>query len=367
MKSLQSELTNWSQVEVDTSALCHNIGCFRSLIGKKRLLVVVKSEGYGHGLELAAKVFIDGGADLLGVHSFVEAARLRTAGITEPIIILGPVNSEEAVQAESLDLEITVASVFAAEQAGGSAKVHLKVETGVNRQGLVENELKQAVQIIGVDRIVGISSHYANIEDTTDHSFAKQQTARFEKAVQLLAELGAADLETHMSCSAAAILWPEAERQIVRVGVSAYGIWPSRETLVTAKGKLELKPAMRWTCKISQIRNVPAGETVGYGRSWAAPIDSRIAVLPIGYADGYPRSLSGRSHVLINGQQAPVRGRICMNLIMVDVTNIPDAKAGDNAVLLGDEITAEKMADWLNTIPYEVLTLPSATLPRVEV
>ncbi|MCP4800324.1 MAG: alanine racemase [bacterium] len=367
MKSLQSELTNWSQVEVDTSALRHNIGCFRFLIGEKRLLVVVKSEGYGHGLELAAKTFIDGGADLLGVHSFVEAARLRTAGITKPILILGPVNSEEAVQAESLDIEITVASVIAAGQASGSAKVHLKIETGVNRQGLVENELEQAVQIIGAGRIAGISSHYANIEDTTDHSFAKQQTARFEKAVELLTELGATDLETHMSCSAAAILWPEAERQIVRVGISAYGIWPSRETLVTAKGELELKPAMRWTCKVSQIRNVPAGETVGYGRSWAAPIDSRIAVLPIGYADGYPRSLSGRSHVLINGQQAPVRGRVCMNLIMVDVTNIPEAKAGDNAVLLGDGITAEKMADWLNTIPYEVLTLPSVALPRVEV
>jgi len=364
---LQSVLTNWSQIEVDISALHHNISCFRSLTAEKRLLVVVKSEGYGHGLELAAKAFIDGGADLLGVHSFVEAARLRTAGITIPIIILGPVSSEEAVQAESLDIEITVASVIAAEQASGSAKVHLKIETGVNRQGLTENELEQAVQIIGTDRIAGISSHYANIEDTTDHSFAYQQAARFENAIELLTELGATDLETHMSCSAAAILWPESERQIVRVGISAYGIWPSRETLVTAKGKLELKPAMRWTCKISQIRNVPAGETVGYGRSWAAPIDSRIAVLPIGYADGYPRSLSGRSHVLINGQQAPVRGRVCMNLIMVDVTNIPEAKAGDNAVLLGDEISVEKMADWLNTIPYEVLTLPSATLPRVEV
>jgi alanine racemase len=367
VKFLQSELTNWSQVEIDCDALLANAEALGRLVAPNKLLVVVKSSAYGHGVDIAPFAFLNGGASILGVHSFSEAEALRDKDIKHPIIILGPVNSEESEKAEHLTLEITVASINAANQAKGDAPVHLKIETGVNRQGLVEDELQQAVEILGADRIVGVSSHFANIEDTTDHTFANEQAIRFDNAVKILADLGVTNIDKHMSCSAAAILWPEADRQIVRVGISAYGIWPSRETLVTAKDKIELKPAMRWTCKISQIRNVPAGETVGYGRSWKAPIDTKIAVLPIGYADGYPRSLSGRSYVLINGQQAPVRGRICMNLIMVDVTNIPDVKAGDSAVLLGDEITVEIMADWLNTIPYEVLTLPSLSIPRVEV
>ena len=160
---------------------------------------------------------------------------------------------------------------------------------------------------------------------------------------------------------------------MARVGVSAYGVWPSKETRVSfrerGRPEIELKPAVTWKVRLSQVRDVPAGETVGYGRVWKAMTDSRIAVLPVGYSDGWPRNLSGRGHVLVRGRRAPLVGRICMNLCMVDVTHVPGAQAGDEAVLLGRQenevITPEMLAADLGTIPYEILTLPRATWTRV--
>jgi alanine racemase len=352
---------------------------FRSLVAPPaRLLAVVKADAYGHGAVLAARAFLAGGADILGVHALAEARVLREAGIDARIIVLGPALAWEAVEAADLDVELTVGSpagVEALVEAGAPVRVHLKVETGVNRQGLVEAEIEPAVAalrtVAGLE-ITGVSSHFADIEDTTDHGFAEQQIARFAACRDRLAALGVEGAEVHMSCSAAVLLFDRTHADIARVGVSAYGIWPSRETRVAVRqrGREEprLEPAMTWRVRVAQVRDVPAGQTVGYGRTWKAMTDSRIAVLPVGYADGWPRALSGRAHVLIRGRRAPVVGRICMNLCMVDVTHVPGAAAGDDAVLLGrqgDEcITAEMLADLLGTIPYEVLTLPGASWTR---
>jgi len=333
---------------------------------------------------LAASAFVAGGADLLGVHTLREACALRSAGLATPIIVLGPSTAAEAAEAARLDVQITVGSMPAARAAAAGAsgdhplQVHLKVETGVNRQGLVETELGDALDVLrgnpGV-RLNGLSSHFADIEDTTDHSFAEEQTRRFEAYRAALAAFGVTGLREHMSCSAAALLWERSHRAIVRVGIGAYGVWPSKETRVSVRreGRPEivLRPALTWKVMISQVREVKAGQTVGYGRTWKAMTDSRIAVLPVGYADGWPRALSGRGHVLVGGRRAPLVGRICMNLCMVDVTQVAGAAAGDHAVLLGrqgDEIiSAEMLADLLGTIPYEVLTLPGPGWERVGV
>jgi alanine racemase len=221
----------------------------------------------------------------------------------------------------------------------------------------------------------GLGTHFADIEDTTDHTFARRQQARFDAWLARLADRGHRDLLRHMTCSAATLLWPDSHRDVARVGISAYGVWPSPQARVAmrlaGRTEPELRPAMTWKTRIAQVRPVPAGQTVGYGRTWLAPADSRIAVLPVGYSDGYLRGLSGRAHVLIRGQRAPLCGRVCMNLCMVDVTRIAGAAAGDEVVLLGrqgeDVISPELMADWLGTINYEVLTLPGATWQRVEV
>lgn len=333
---------------------------------------------------LAASAFVDGGAGLLGVHAFPEARALRDAGLDTPIIVLGPATAAEVAEAARRDVQVTVGSLPGVRAVAAGAprdhalQVHLKVETGVNRQGLVEAELDEALALLQGNpsvRLTGLSSHFADIEDTTDHTFAEAQTRRFEAFRSQLAAAGVTGLREHMSCSAAALLWERSHRAIVRVGIGAYGIWPSKETRVAVRqeGRPEivLRPALTWKVMISQVREVPAGQTVGYGRTWKAMTDSRIAVLPVGYADGWPRALSGRGHVLVGGRRAPLVGRICMNLCMVDVTHVPGAAAGDHAVLLGrqgdETISAEMLADLLGTIPYEVLTLPRPGWERVAV
>jgi len=369
----------WLTIDVDRAALTANMQAFRSLVGPQhRLMAVVKADAYGHGLLLAATAFLAGGADMLGVHSLAEARALREGGVQAPVLVLGPLIADEVSVAVHLDAEITVASVAALSAAvasGAACRIHLKVETGVNRQGIVEDELESCRRILEAAptcRLVGISSHFADVEDTTDHGYAEAQMARFAAWREAVAALGYADLAAHMSCSAAVLVWDRTHGDLARVGVAAYGIWPSRETRVAVhqrgRSELTLTPALTWRVRVSQVRQVAAGETVGYGRTWKAMTDSRIAVLPVGYADGLPRALGGRGHVLLHGRRAPLVGRICMNLCMVDVTNVPQTAAGDQAVLLGrqgDEIiTAEMLADQLGTIAYEVLTLPGPTWTR---
>jgi len=372
---------SWLSIEVDTAALTRNMRVFRKRVGPAaQLLAVVKADAYGHGLLLASTAFLEGGADWLGVHSVRELQHLRSGGVDAPVLVLGPVDTAEARYAADQGADITVGSLSAARAAvaaDAALNIHLKVETGVNRQGIVEGELSELLAMVADApqiRLVGLSSHFADIEDTTDHGFAEEQMARFDAYHRRLVEAGYVDLACHMSCSAAALLWDRSHRDIARVGISAYGVWPSRETLVSVRQRgrqeLALEPALAWKCRISQIRQVPAGETVGYGRSWKAMADSRIAVLPVGYSDGWPRSLSGRAHVLVHGVRAPLVGRICMNLCMADVTGIPAAAAGDEAVLLGSQgdetISPEMLAGFMGTISYEVLTLPGPSWNRID-
>ncbi|HUT79118.1 MAG TPA: alanine racemase, partial [Polyangia bacterium] len=255
-------------------------------------------------------------------------------------------------------------------------RVHLKLETGTNRQGLRGRELAEAANVLrgaGVE-IEGAYTHFADIEDTTDHAFAQQQLARFEELLGVLAGLGARPPLAHTACSAAAILFPETRFQLVRVGIGLYGLWPSKETRVSAaergRNRLGLKPVMTWKTRIAQIKDVPVGEYVGYGRTFRATRPTRVAVLPVGYADGYPRALSGAAHVLAGGVRAPVLGRICMNMTMVDVTDVI-AVAGDEVVLLGrqgDEvIAAEDLARIAGTINYEIVTRAAPGAPRIPV
>ncbi|MBU1074234.1 alanine racemase, partial [bacterium] len=257
--------SGWLRLETDHEALRYNISRFREFTpAATRLLAVVKADGYGHGLLPAAVAFLDGGADMLGVHAVEEADALRRGGVEAPVLILGPVNREGASLASRLDAEITVGSLagaaIAAEVAAPARplRVHLKVETGVNRQGIVEDELDDALALLtgrpGLE-LVGVSSHFADIEDTTDHSWARAQSDRFTRWLATLADRGHGSLARHMSCSAAAILWRSAYRDIVRVGIAAYGIWPSRETLVSARAAdhpdLVLKPAITWSCAVA--------------------------------------------------------------------------------------------------------------------
>ncbi len=344
-------------------------------------MAVVKANAYGHGAIEVAEIACQAGADWLGVFSINEGLALRNAGIEAPILVLGPPEIPQIGEAVTNDLRLTVPSLaiasHIAELAPRGAKVHLKVETGTNRLGLVEERLLSALQVLqksNVD-IEGACTHFADIEDTTDHSFAQGQLAQFEKQLNRLKSQGAQLSIPHTACSAAAILFPQTYFKMVRVGISLYGLWPSRETLVSAqhlgRNAIEFKPVMTWKTRIAQIKQVESGAFIGYGRTFRATRPSRIAVLPVGYADGYDRHLSGCAHVLIKGMRADVRGRVCMNLMMVDVTDIEDAVPGDEVVLLGTQgdetVSAEDLAGWTGTINYEIVTRIASHLPRIVV
>lgn len=370
--------------EVDVAQLRDNVAeLARNLRSGCLMAPVVKADAYGHGMELAARAFVEGGASWLCVDAASEGARLRAAGFDQPVLVLGYVPEGDLAEALALDLRLTVyddATVTtlaaAARALERDAIVHVKVETGNNRQGLLPDDALALARRISETPglcLEGLSTHFADIEDTTDHRFARQQLALLESTASAAREQGLAPTLVHCANSAAAILWPEAHLGLARVGIAAYGMWPSKETFVSARmarrDDVEIRPALCWKTRIAQLKWLPPGDTVGYGRSYQVTRATRLAVLPVGYYDGYDRGLSNLAHVLIGGQRAPVRGRVCMNMVMADVTDIGDVAVGDEVVLLGrqgdEQISAEQLAGWMGTINYEVTTRIGAHVPRL--
>jgi alanine racemase len=373
---------NW--VEIDGSALRNNLREFRRRVSpQSRLAAVVKSNAYGHGLVEVSSIALDAGVSWLCVNSLEEALELRAHWPEVPILILGyvPLAGLEEVVARGLrpvvyNVETIEGLGSACRKLGREVRVHLKLETGTNRQGVREADLEHFLaRLRATDGVVleGECTHFANIEDTTDHSFAESQIAAFLRMEAVVAAtLGAAPIR-HAACSAAALLFTRTHLDLVRIGISLYGLWPSKETYVSCleRGKpaLDLKPALTWKTRVAQVKPVEEGDYVGYGCTYRAGRPSRIAVLPVGYHEGYDRGLSGVAHVLVRGRRAPIRGRVCMNLCMADVTDIPDAALEDEVVLLGSQgderIPAEQLASWCGTIPYEIVSRIHADLPRV--
>ncbi|MCK6619328.1 MAG: alanine racemase [Calditrichaceae bacterium] len=376
--------TTW--VEISESAYAHNLKFFRNIIGPgPELSVVVKANAYGHGWQAIAGLAVKHGADSFSVHSLEEALKLRKAGFPQDILIMGPVPGPllEAVAAENFRLvafnrETILRLQEAAAGLQKTARVHLKLETGTHRQGISREELGgflRALQESPAVQLEGVYTHFANIEDTTSHDYAFQQIRRFEEMSAAICQAGFPALKQHSACTAAALLFRQTHLDMVRLGIGQYGLWPSRETLVSYKIKYDndvekiLRPVLAWKTRITQLKDLKAGDTIGYGRTYKTTRNSRIAVLPVGYSDGYDRGLSNQGYVLIRGKHAPVRGRVCMNLLMVDVTDIPEAQLEDEAVLLGrqgeEEISAEQLAGMCGTINYEIVSRINREIPRV--
>jgi len=374
-------------VEVDTAALDHNLRAFRRRLGPEvELAQVVKSNAYGHGLELvAAEAEASGMVQRLAVVSVEELAALRRAGVRLPVLILGYVSRaalEDVVRLEGTPVVTNRDALEALSRAaaahGREVPVHLKVETGTHRYGIAREEiLEVARRVLALPGLTleGIATHFANIEDTTDHDFARSQIEAFGSVLAALHRAGIEVPLPHAACSAAAVLFPESYFRLARVGISSYGIWPSKQTRVSSRhhsgADLELRPVLAWKTRVAQVKTVPAGGYVGYGCTWRAPVETRLAVLPVGYADGYDRGLGNTGHVLIGGGRAPVRGRVCMNVTLVDVTHCPGTAVEDEVVLIGSQgeerVTADQVAEWLGTIPYEVVARIAEHLPRVRV
>ena len=373
-------------VELDAEAIRWNLEQFRGrLRPPAKLGAVVKSNAYGHGMPEVAELARGAGVEWLCVNSLGEAAELRRAGDRGRILVMGyiPLGKLEAVVELDLRPVIynpeTVARLDElARREGKRVPVHVKVETGTQRQGVIEQEVPEFVARVRSSPglyLEGVTTHFANIEDTTDHGYAREQIERFTRITDALARSGDPIPMRHAACSAATLLFSRTHLDLARVGISLYGLWPSRETYVSCleKGapKLELRPALTWKTRVAQVKQVPEGGFVGYGCIFRCSRPSRIAVLPVGYHEGYDRGLSGVAHVLIRSRRAPVRGRVCMNMCMVDVTDIPGVELEDEAVLLGiqgqERVSAEQLATWCGTISYEIVSRIHPELPRVVV
>jgi alanine racemase len=370
-------------IEIDTEALRRNIDAFRGIVpAGTALMVVVKANAYGHGLDVVAPVAAER-AEWLGVNALDEAVAIRALGIERPVAILGYTEAADldAVVAHGFRqvvyrTEIAAALARAARKHGVTAHVHLKIETGTNRQGIAVEELAAFVERVremdGV-AIEGAYTHFANIEDTLDPSYAEMQIARFREALSVLGAAGVPLTHVHAAATAGALLYPETGFAMMRLGIGTYGVWPSRETQLAAREKgrrLTLAPVLTWKTRIAQVKRIRPGEFIGYGLTYQARRPMKAAVLPVGYYDGYDRKLSNTGRALVRGHPVPVIGRVAMNMTMLDVTDV-HAQADDEVVLLGRqggaEIRVEELAEKSGTISYEVLARINPRLPRVPV
>jgi alanine racemase len=358
------------QALIDLSAITHNVETLRAAVGDVRAMVVVKADGYGHGAVPAARAALEGGAEWLGVVDLTEAHELRAAGIGAPILawLHDPDTEFSAAVGESVDIGVSYpGQLERVAAASGRALVHLKVDTGLGRNGAARDDwdgffaAAAAHQKAGRLVVRGLWSHLANAGEQADLA----QVAAFDDAIAAARAAGLDPELTHLAATGAALRVPSARFDLVRLGVSAYGLSPFAEP-----DELGLRPAMTLSASIVSVKRVPAGTGVSYGHDYVTSTETTLALVPLGYADGVPRHASGRGPVSIGGTTYLVRGRVAMDQIVLDVGDDP-VSVGDRAVLFGDPATGvPSAADWAaaaDTINYEIVTRIGARVPRVYV
>ncbi|OHA61699.1 MAG: alanine racemase [Candidatus Vogelbacteria bacterium RIFOXYD2_FULL_44_9] len=370
-------LRTW--IEIDTKALLHNYHVFRRLTGQKKLLAVVKSNAYGHNIIEASKVFAKAGADYLGVDSMTEALTLRREGIKKPILVLGYTLPEYLLAASQKKIILSLSSfdqisalkTFAKNHSRQQLSLHLKIDTGMHRQGFQLREfpvlIKELKNLPSTIKIEGLYSHMAAPAEKKFQAKTKKQIAIFQVAKNLLAEVGYKNLIRHLGATGGTFNYPDLPVEMVRIGIGLYGYYPSDEVAETSlKHKnLRLQPALVWKTIVSEIKEVAKNESVSYSFTKKLKRDSRLAILPIGYWHGYPRALSSLGQVMIKNQRAKVIGRVCMDMIIIDITDHRQVKVGDEVTLLGDKISAEEFATWAKTSNYEVITRLNPLIKKI--
>jgi alanine racemase len=335
-------------------------------------MIIVKANAYGHGLEQVAKQ-LGPLADYIGVAVLEEGIFLRELGVTAPILVLGGIWGDQVPQYLQHDLTLTASSVERLEQIDGAAarigviaKVHLKIDTGMERIGVhyySAQTLQEAALHCTHVEVEGIYSHFAN-SDAVDLAHAHLQLERFQEVLRFYENNSLAMPIRHMANSAAILQMKESHLDMVRPGIMLYGVYPAREVTRT----VEVRPALAWKSRVVYFKVVKAGHPVSYGSTWQSDHPVRIVTVPVGYGDGYFRSMSNRAQVLIRGKKYPQVGRICMDQMMVNI-EADSAFNGDEVTLMGESdslaISAQELADWAGTIPYEILTNINTRVPRV--
>ncbi|MBI3979968.1 MAG: alanine racemase [Chloroflexi bacterium] len=358
----------WAEIDLD--AIEANVHALRRRVPAAAVLAAVKANAYGHGAVPVAQAVLRAGAARLGVACVDEGIELRQAGLLAPILVLGYVPPWEAEAAVAHDLTVTantkqtaLALAAAARRSGRTVPVHVKVDTGMARFGLPPADVAPFVGFLltlSNVHVEGLYTHFATA-DELDRTFMEEQYRRFRAVADALPRLPVC----HVANSAAVIDAPELALDMVRPGISVYGVYPSAQT-----GRaVQLRPALTLKSRVARLRWLDAGESVSYGRTWVAERPARIALVPCGYGDGLRRSLSNRGSVLIGGRRASIRGRVCMDQCVVDVTDLPDVRLDDEVVLIGRqgdaEVSATEVAEQAGTIAYEIFTGLTPRVPRV--
>jgi alanine racemase len=370
------------RAEIDLAAVAHNVRALKALLPlQTRLLVAVKANAYGHGAAAVSRAALASGAAYLGVARPEEGIALREAGLTAPILIFGYSPPELAAELAAHRLEQCVYDLNTAcrmasclGSGDGHLNVHLKVDTGMGRLGIpcsdetaADRCVEMVEQLIDLSqlKLEGLFSHFATA-DSRDKTFAQKQFQRFEACLDALAARGLRPPLCHMANSGAIIDLPTTHLDMVRAGISIYGLYPSDEVVRT---RIDLRPALSLKARIIHVKTVPPGTPISYGCTWRSRREATIATVPVGYADGYSRGLSNKGMMLVGGRRVPIVGRVCMDLTMVDVTDVPGARIGDEVVLIGRQgeaaISADEAAAWNDTINYEVVAALTARVPRV--
>lgn len=368
--------------EIDLSAIACNTRALKDHVGPHvELCVVVKANAYGHGAPAVARTVLAHGAGRLAVARVEEGVALREAEITGPILVMGPLVPAQASAVVEHELTPTVNSLAVGQALSEAAcavhcelPVHLKVDTGMARYGVLPNEVVAFVrQLAGLGGLVleGLWTHFATA-DEADKTYTRAQLAIYRQVLEELYATGLQVAMRHAANSAATLDLPETHLDMVRCGISVYGLYPSAHV----GRSVELRPAMTLKARVGRVRRLPAGASVSYGRTYTTDRERRLALVSVGYGDGYSRALSNRGQVMIGGVRVPIVGRVCMDLLIVDVSRAPNACEGDEVVIFGPgdeggaqspETTAGELADMLGTIPYEIVTAIAARVPRVYV
>jgi alanine racemase len=364
MSSVFSARPAW--VEINLDHIAHNISQFKALAGSNtEIMAVVKADGYGHGAAAVASAALSAGASSLAVAFVEEGVDLRRAGITAPILLLG---YTDPLQFSSLIDFKLIPTVFGydtalqysalADSRGLTLPVHLKVDTGMGRVGLLPDEAVEVTARIcrlpGL-QVLGFFTHLAAAE-AVDGSYTAEQIKLFNRIIECCSDKGITFKSIHAANSAASINCPDSYYNLMRLGLAMYGLYPSPEL---KGGPIDLRQAMTFKSRVVLVKKMPPGSSISYGCTYRTSREALIATIPVGYADGYSRLLSNKGQVLIRGQRAPVVGTICMDHLMVDVTRIPGVRLHDEVVLYGrqsgEEITVEETADLIGTVNYELL------------
>lgn len=370
-----------SRIEISKKNLVWNIKQFRNLAKRgTKFSVAIKGNAYGHGQKEVAKI-LEPYVDYFQVDSIEELNLLRKIS-NKKTLVLGYVQKNDLACAVRLGCILSLFSVVQLREVNRIAQkleirqeIHLPIDAYLGREGFLPQELPTILKEIKKNHFVeltGIYAHFANIEDTTDFSHARKQIEEYKKAKKIAEGFGFKNLYTHMSATSGLLVYEKnlGINSLIRLGIGVYGMWPSEDLKSLYKNsRFNLKPVLSWKTKIAQIKTLPKGQTIGYGLTYKTKKTTKIALIPQGYADGFDRGFSNNGFVLIHGTRCKILGRVMMNMIVVNINHLKNAKNEDEVVILGcqgkEEITAEEMAKRINTINYEITTRISPLLPRI--